>query len=90
MSKPFLLIAGQIYYPKDGTSDWKGCFATEEEAQSKIQRIEKVKLISKGKRKGEVARTEVTFNIGDENYDWYEIVDLRDYTEEPQQKEATC
>lgn len=31
--KRFLLIAGDNYYPRQGTHDWIGCFETEEEAK---------------------------------------------------------
>jgi hypothetical protein len=31
--KRFLLIAGDHYYPRQGTGDWIGCFETEEEAE---------------------------------------------------------
>jgi len=30
----FLLIAGERYYPREGTGDWIGCFETEEEAEA--------------------------------------------------------
>ena len=33
--KPYLLIAGYNYYPGRGTSDWIGCFDTNEEAEEK-------------------------------------------------------
>lgn len=32
MNKPFLLIAGDNYYPDAGTGDWVECFTTREEA----------------------------------------------------------
>ena len=32
MNKPYLLIAGENFYPSDGTGDWVGCFSTYEEA----------------------------------------------------------
>lgn len=34
MNKPFLLIAGDQYYPSAGTGDWRGCFKTYKEAMS--------------------------------------------------------
>jgi hypothetical protein len=36
MNKPFLLIAGDRYYPRSGTRDWKGRYDTYEEAESQI------------------------------------------------------
>ena len=34
--KKFLLIAGDDYYPRAGTDNWIGCFATREEAENAI------------------------------------------------------
>jgi hypothetical protein len=34
--KKFLLIAGDDHYPRAGTEDWIGCFASYEEAQKAI------------------------------------------------------
>jgi hypothetical protein len=55
--KPYLLIAGDNYYPSSRTGDWKGCYETLEEAQEKLDSIDK------------------------DYYDWYEIVDLREWCE---------
>jgi hypothetical protein len=55
--KPYLLIAGDNFYPEAYTGDWIECYETKEEA------IEKWEEISKQKYR----------------YDWYEIVDLRDW-----------
>lgn len=33
MEKPFLLIAGDYYYPAGGTGDWFGFYETYEEAE---------------------------------------------------------
>ena len=33
MKKYFLLIAGEYHYPCSGTSDWRGTFETNEEAE---------------------------------------------------------
>lgn len=62
MNKPFLLIAGDYYYPGSGTSDWIGRYETEED-------IPKI-----GKRDSEYQ--EITIE-GHGNFDWYSIVDLR-------------
>ena len=59
MRKPFLLTAGDHYYPSSGTGDWVKCYETKEEAEEKWGEIS-----SKLKYR----------------YDWYEIVDLRDWT----------
>jgi hypothetical protein len=55
--KPYLLIAGDDYYPSSETGDWIDCYETEEEAIKKWVEISKAKY----------------------RYDWYEIVDLRDW-----------
>ena len=44
MKKRFLLIAGENYYPSEGTGDWIGCFETEEEAKDHMN------LLSVGNR----------------------------------------
>lgn len=41
--KPYLLIAGDHYYPSAYTGDWIGCFETKEEAQEKWGEISKLK-----------------------------------------------
>ncbi len=41
INKPFLLIAGDFYYPSSGTDDWRGCFETEEEAMKKARQLNK-------------------------------------------------
>lgn len=57
MKKPYLLIAGDNYYPSSDTDDWKGCFETREEALEYLETFDK------------------------DYYDWYTIVDLREWTE---------
>lgn len=85
MNKPFLLIAGYNYYPEAGTDDWKDCYSTMEEARSKITIIKNHQYYQKGKNKGEIKETTESYQmtIDDEirEYDWYEIVDLRNWTE---------
>ena len=69
MKKPFLLIAGYDHYPWSGTGDWKACYESYAEAR------EQVEVISK--------KGYSLYGIdGIDNYDWYEIVDLREWTEE--------
>lgn len=55
MKRPFLLTAGDNYYPESGTDDWIGCFETYELAESHYLGLE-------------------------HKPDWYEIIDLRDWT----------
>ncbi len=58
--KLFLLIAGDSYYPEQGSYDWRECFETREEAFSKVKES-----------------YDDGFEIGENHYDWYEIIDLR-------------
>ena len=37
MTKPYLLIAGDCYYPSADTGDWIGCFSTYEEAKAQVE-----------------------------------------------------
>ena len=69
MSKLYLLIAGDHYYPNSGTGDWHKCFSTEEEAQAVVT-IEKYRTY--GKKCEE-------YHIDGEAYAWYEIVNLQDW-----------
>ena len=62
MNKPFLLIAGWDYYPIRGTGDWVGCFASHEEAEKMIEKVDGC------------------FKINNDTADWYEIIDLREWT----------
>ena len=82
MNKPFLLIAGDNYYPSGGTGDWIGKFETREEIEKNVETRYLEYFFTKGPRKGQLkekARLGVTiFGI---KYDWYEIVDLRDWLE---------
>ena len=61
LTKPYLLIAGDNYYPSAYTDDWIACYETKEEAQEKWEEIS-----SKSKYR----------------YDWYKIVDLREWMED--------
>ena len=36
MNKPYLLIAGENFYPSRDTGDWIGCFSTYEEAKAQV------------------------------------------------------
>jgi hypothetical protein len=63
--KTYLLIAGDNYYPSIGTGDWIGCFETYEEAFNQIE---------------ELPDTEYhEYKIGDNEYHWYDIIDLMDW-----------
>jgi len=41
MNKPYLLIAGDKYYPEEGTQDWVACYATREEAEQRWDELSK-------------------------------------------------
>ena len=79
--KRFLLIAGDTYYPQGGVDDWIGCFLTYEEAASKVTLVEHKRIITHGKRKGQEEITGKSHQINGRNYDWWDIVDLREWTE---------
>ena len=43
LTKPYLLIAGDNYYPSAYTDDWIACYETKEEAQEKWEELSKNK-----------------------------------------------
>lgn len=67
MKKPYLLIAGDHYYPDFGTGDWIGCYETREEIKN---------IIKKNEYSGCY-----TINGSEHEYDWCDIVDLREWCE---------
>jgi len=81
MKKPYLLIAGHRYYPSADTGDWKGCYSTAEEAKEQIEYIDHPQFFTSGKMKGQLKGNNITYKIGDDVFDWYEIVDLREWAE---------
>jgi hypothetical protein len=82
MSKPYLLIAGDCFYPSADTGDWVGCFSTYEEAKAQVEVKERHDYYTKGKNKGEIKSTHRSYIVkGGMGCDWYEIVDLREWTE---------
>jgi hypothetical protein len=70
MKKPYLLIAGDHYYPVSGTGDWIECFESYEDAYNSITVVED----EPGKGCGQ-------YIINDRTYAWYDIVDLRNWCE---------
>ena len=66
MKKPYLLIAGDCYYPSSGTDDWKGCYETIEEIQEMLE-------------KDPDDCPEGAVKIDGAPYDWYYIIDLREW-----------
>ena len=77
--KKFLLIAGCHYYPQPYTEDWKGCYATREEAESHITIEETPILFMQGKRKGQVKEIHKSYLLDGYPVDWYDIVNLEEW-----------
>lgn len=75
----FLLIAGDCYYPQADTGDWIGCFPTFDAARAQVTNIDHKRTITKGKRKGEEEVTHTSHSINGREYDWFDIVDLREW-----------
>jgi hypothetical protein len=71
--KPYLLIAGDKYYPDRADGDWVGCYETREKA-------EEMMTYTSGAHSWQVAQHP---RYG-KNYsvDWYEIIDLRKWISE--------
>lgn len=62
--KYFLLIAGNGYTPGARCQDWKKTFKTKEEAEAVVERL---------------SEWSASCKYDGEYYDWYEIVDLREW-----------
>lgn len=77
--KYFLLIAGECYYPSEGTEDWIKCYETQEEAQKDVVKTKEDIIGQSGQKKGKIIWTLEGYVINGKKYDWYEIVDLRDW-----------
>jgi hypothetical protein len=79
MNHMYLLMAGDNYYPSSGNGDWIKCYASPAEAMQQVTPVQHTRVITKGKHKGDVVVTRTTYTINGSNYDWYEIVNLRDW-----------
>ena len=62
MKKPFLLTAGEHYYPSCGDGDWIGFFGTREEAEKQVIKLPKEHLYK--------------YKIGKLMLDWYYISNI--------------
>lgn len=86
MKKPFLLIAGHNYYPGAGTSDWIGCYQNYEQAKGRVYHEPiPLEVFERGPRKGQVKPDQIQlykYKIVDCHYDWFEIIDLRTWTDD--------
>lgn len=78
-------MAGYGYYPEAGTGDWINTFETKEQAESCIRATQQNILFQQGKRKGQVKETKEYYEYFKEGQwhkcDWYEIIDLREWTD---------
>lgn len=88
--KPYLLIAGDNYYPDAYTGDWIGTFATREEAESAVRAEKQTSLFLRGPLKGQVKKEWEEYRVnhpsyGDQRVDWYEIIDLRKWMSESEE-----
>ena len=70
--KRFLLIAGDNYYPESGTEDWIATFKTRAEAEAEVKI--NPSILGDPRSAGSIIR-----GI---RYDWHEIVDLKEWTNE--------
>ena len=68
MKKPYLLIAGHHYYPDSGTGDWIECFESYENAYNSITVVKDDRYYG-------------SCIINGTKYQWYDIVDLRNWCE---------
>lgn len=84
MNNYFLLIAGDNYYP-EGTDDWVNTFESKTQAESCIEITKEDILFLSGPRKGKVKETKEYYEYFKEGQwykcDWYEIIDLREWTD---------
>ena len=77
--KPYLLIAGDKYYPDRADGDWVGCYETREEAE-KMMKYTLVKYTLGKAHSWQVAQHP---RYGkNHSVDWYEIIDLRKWISE--------
>ena len=71
----FLLIAGDNYYPETYTA----CFPTFDDAVAQVTYVVHKRKITKGAKKGEEEITHTNYSINGREYDWFDIVDLREW-----------
>lgn len=70
MKKPFLLLAGHMEAPESSTEEWVRCYETEEAAEAAVTKVHK--------HGWDLYEVE---GQGGEQYDWYDIIDLRHWAE---------
>jgi hypothetical protein len=64
--KYFLLTAGDYHYPMSGDEDWIQTYPSREAAEKEVRRV-----------RSRISRT--IYLINKQKYDWYEVIDLRDW-----------
>ena len=62
--KYFLLTAGDNHYPYSGDGNWIGTYASWDEAHNEVEFVNKLYY---------------KYRIKGEKYDWFVIIDLRDW-----------
>lgn len=77
--KRFLLMAGENYYPQEGTADWIDSFSSKEEAEAAVvtEVIGIKEYASMGQKK---TYQDIRYKVCGKPYDWYQIVDLETWT----------
>ena len=75
--KPYLLIAGDKYYPDRADGDWVGRYETREEA-------EEMMTYTSGKAHSWQVTQHPRYGKG-YCVDWYEIIDLREWISESEE-----
>ena len=63
MNKPYLLIAGDYYYPSSRSGDWVACFETENEAREQVESVTTHDYYTRGKNKGEIKSTHTSYVV---------------------------
>jgi hypothetical protein len=76
MTNRYLLTAGSDCYPSSGTGDWIATYPTYQDANNMVKQIITHEYYTKGKHKGEIKKTHITYEINGHTWDWYEIIDL--------------
>ena len=80
MKSPFLLVAGDQYYPERSDGDWVGFFDTYEEALTLVAEVKEDTFFSRGPRKGEVKSSKTYYKVDGRKRDWYEIINIETWT----------
>lgn len=77
--KPFLLTMGKEYYPESGDGDWIKCYETLEDAEKDVVHIKPGRYSFGYYVYKPSCPNEQYHDIMCVHYDWYEIIDLREW-----------